>query len=128
MFITRHGEQRLMERVGIQKASVRRHVNNVLKKGYCINEVPEPLELWLKCEIRYPDNEVLNTRVYGNYVYLFSKYYHLITVILIPTSVRQDVNRLNKGTKQHWNNPEDEYSEFDEDDLDDDSYEEWWLS
>lgn len=128
MIITKHGEQRIIERVGIQKASVRRHVKNVLKKGYRINEAPEPLELWLKCEIRYPDDEVRTTRVFGNYVYLFSKYNQLITVILIPTSVRQDVNRLNKGPKQHWNHPEDDYSEYNEDDLDDDYYEDGWLS
>lgn len=132
MYITRHGEKRIVERVGINKASVSRHVSKVLNKGYGIDKAKKELEYWMNYKLAQYDNTACNMKVYGNYLYLFSKEYDLITVLLIPLEIRKIMNRSKKSKKYYMIEEDDfsyDYEDEDEYDVDDyDGYEEGWLS
>jgi hypothetical protein len=79
--VTKHAEKRMKQRLGLNRKASCRHATMVLNKGKKHNEASGRLKRYLdKLFLEYKSSN--NTRVYGEYVYLFNRN-NLITVFEI---------------------------------------------
>ena len=83
--ITKHAEERLKERFGIKRKSMKRIVNRVLKKGLDHKEAKGKVKKYMT-ELYLKQEKANNIRIYGSDVYVF-KYETLITVLHLPSDI-----------------------------------------
>lgn len=90
MKITKHGEERVRERLGIPKKAVEREIERVMKYGRRRTEFKGPIRAYL--DHRFRMGIVFKTYadvwVYGNNIYLISGEQYLITAWPIPKKYR----------------------------------------
>ena len=88
MRVTRHGNNRARERIGIPKKAVERNAETALLFGLDISQSTGSLRRYLSALYERYDGAAGNIRVYGNFVYIFN-YDILITVLNLPTEYRR---------------------------------------
>jgi len=96
MRITEHANQRIKERVGLNKKARTRHTKLALKRGMKHIEAPAPLKKYLNTLfLRY--NSGNNMRVYNHKVFIFQGE-TLITVLNLPNEFKKYVMRRKSGS------------------------------
>lgn len=98
MRITRHGEDRANERVGLNKKALKRLMPRVLKNGVMRAEVTGSLRRYLdKLFLKYKSGN--NIRVYGEHIYIIQNR-TLITVLPLPTKYKTLIKKQNAKHKK----------------------------
>ena len=92
MYVTRHAEMRIRERLGIPRSAVRRNVAKALNEGIPYYETNGPLKTYLRW-LFLQKQEANNIRVMCHYVYLFKEEL-LITVVPLPSKYRKIADKL----------------------------------
>lgn len=89
MILTPHAQARVIERVGLKKRAVHRHVTKVWHVGQDLGQVDGYLKLWISTKTR--DDHAY--RIFGQhlYVYGFNDFGEVacITVLDIPKDITQ---------------------------------------
>ena len=99
MYVTKHGNKRSRERIGIPKKAVDRNAKNALENGLTHGQTRGGLKRYLDFLYFHGNGEANNMRVYGDHVYLFHDEI-LITVLNVPPEYRKQAAKLQrkKGT------------------------------
>lgn len=93
VIVTKHGSQRLKERLGLTKKARARYTNRAYNQGYSITEAKGGLKKWM-IKTYLKQETAGEMRVYGNHCFLFDKSREkedamaLITVLLLPVCFR----------------------------------------
>ena len=99
--ITRHAEERLKQRFGLKKKSIKRIVNRVLEQGLSHKEAKGKVKAYMT-ELYLKQERANNIRIYGEDVYVF-RFNTLITVLHLPrdiTSALLHNRERRKGNKK----------------------------
>lgn len=96
--LTKHSEERLRERNGLNKGSVNRVVEKAYIYGIKHNETKGNLNKWIT-SLYFKQHTANNVRLYGDKAYLFNGE-KLITVIQIPNNLIDIVNKIAKKKKE----------------------------
>lgn len=99
MYVTRHAEMRIRERLGIPKSAVKRNAAKALSEGIPYCETNGPLKIYLQW-LFLQKQEANNIRVMCRYVYLFQEEL-LITVIQLPSEYRKIADKLTRRKKSN---------------------------
>ena len=90
--VTRHGDRRTRERMGIPRSAVKRMAAKAMTEGFTRQDCSGSLRRYL--DFLYHYNETANNiRVWSEKVWIFSDNY-LITVLDLPTRYRNAANSL----------------------------------
>jgi len=101
--ITRHGEQRIRERVGLPKKAVKRCAMRAMTNGLSYNEANGELLKYLNRLSKDSHGGWCdNIKVYGDKVYLFYGLI-LVTVLTIPTKHRKQAIRQQRRKREGMN-------------------------
>lgn len=87
--ITRHAEQRMRERLGLNKKSIERMAQRAYESGMHHNETKGNLNKWIT-SIYFKNKNANNIRIYGNMLYIFCNDI-LVTVFQIPHRLSKDL-------------------------------------
>ena len=91
--VTRHGEQRAIERLGLKKKSVQRMAERALDKGIRHSDTKSSLNRYLtKIYLNY--EKANNIRIYGQGIYIFNDEI-LLTVYDLPNKYK-DIHKFLK--------------------------------
>ena len=90
--VTKHAEERLKERNGLNKKSIERMAAKALYEGVSHSHTNGRLHKWIT-SIYMKKRVANNIRLYGDKAYLF-KGYVLITVIQIPQNLMKDLGEM----------------------------------
>ena len=91
--VTRHGNKRLKERLGLDKKARQRHASRAYEQGYSIDEARSGLRKWM-INTYFKQEKAGEMRVYGDHCFLFDRSrdqegaVSLITVLLLPKCFR----------------------------------------
>ena len=96
-YVTRHGEQRIRERIGVKKKGCRRLADKVLQKGIRPDETTGHLNLYLNGMLEVK-NGVNQIRVYGDKIFLYENI-RLVTVKQTPREYMKIILQLLKEKK-----------------------------
>lgn len=92
MVVTKHAEQRIRERMGINKRAVRRAAQKALDEGAMHSECAGAMKKWLdKQAIAY--DRKMKWRVYSGFVWAFTFDDALITIIPLGKTMLKGVPR-----------------------------------
>lgn len=91
--VTEHAEDRLGERVGLNKSSVERMANIALEKGISRNDTSGRLRRYLDKLFLSHDKIANNMKIYGQFIYIFNEV-TLITVLSLPNEYTKTVNKM----------------------------------
>ena len=97
MYITKHAEERIVERVGINKKAVSRNARNAIERGYTLDQTKGALASWIAM---HSEKDYV-PKLYGNCLYIFSSQYELITVLIIPASIFTHADTYIDGKNSH---------------------------
>ncbi len=92
--LTRHGKQRMKERLGLPKRALRRHVKIVLKEGLTHNQLNGSLLSYINWQVIKFRHNCNRPIVHGHHLYIFNDD-TLITVLELPTKLKCLADRLN---------------------------------
>lgn len=92
--ITKHAEQRLSERNGLNKKSNQRIVERVLLNGISHNQTKGRLNKWVN-SLWFYNKQANNIKLYGDKAYIFVNE-KLITVLQIPSDLTKDMKKMIK--------------------------------
>lgn len=99
MNVTYHAMQRIKERVGLPKRTVQRTAKKAFEDGlsyiHTKGNLRNYFEYLYKKTLKTP-----NIRIYGEFVYLFSKDNVLITVFGLPPQYKKEVKKMLKKRNQ----------------------------
>ena len=88
MRVSRHGERRARQRVGLPKKSVERNAQRVLTEGIGYREASGPLRRYISWLYEFYDGNGNKIRIYGDKVCIFHDSI-LITVLNVPGEHRK---------------------------------------
>ena len=101
--LTYHGEDRIMEREGLNKKSVQKIANKALKDGIKHSDTVGSLKRFLD-KLYLAHKNANNIRILNRKVYLFHKEFDgrnvLITVINLPYKYHKTVDKIKNKIKQ----------------------------
>ena len=89
VYITKHAEQRLKERVGLSKKALQRAADTAFEKGIRHNETIGDLNKWVTSKF-FQNTNANNIRLYNDKAWIFAGD-RLITVIQIPASLKRNL-------------------------------------
>lgn len=92
--ITKHAEERLIERCGLNKKSVQRIADKAFNDGIRHGQTKGSLKKWID-GLYFTNKTANNIRLYGDKAFIFTNE-RLITVIQIPSNLRNDMKVLLK--------------------------------
>ena len=87
VYITKHAEQRLKERVGLNKKALQRAADTAFEKGIRHNETIGDLNKWVTSKF-FQNTNANNIRLYNDKAFAGDR---LITVIQIPASLKRNL-------------------------------------
>lgn len=101
VYVSRHGYERMKERMGFNKSAARRMSQRAYKEGVGVHNSNGALQRYLESkDDYYPDNNII--RIYGNAVYCFkygqygedesTSYLMLVTVYPLPKKYNSRAN------------------------------------
>lgn len=97
--VTRHGEQRMRERVGLPKKAVRRAAARAISDGLSRAEAEGALRRYMDWLYHRGRGEMDNIRIYGNNVFMFAGL-TLVTVLTVPCMHRKQAMRQQKKKRE----------------------------
>lgn len=92
--ITRHAEQRMRERLGLNKKSIERMAQRAYDNGICHSETRGNLNKWIT-KVYFSNKNANNIRLYRNMLYIFCNDV-LVTVFHVPHKLSKDLDRFLK--------------------------------
>jgi len=92
--VTKHAEERLIERCGLNKKSVQRMSDKAFNDGIRHGQTKGNLKKWVD-GLYFTNKTANNIRLYGDKAFIFMNE-RLITVIQIPSNLRNDMKVLLK--------------------------------
>lgn len=92
--VTKHAEERLIERCGLNKKSVQRIADKAFNDGIRHGQTKGNLKKWVD-GLYFTNKTANNIRLYGDKAFIFTNE-RLITVIQIPSNLRNDMKVLLK--------------------------------
>lgn len=98
IILTKHAEERLKDRIGLNKKSLKRNAQKAFDYGYKHSDVKGQLRKYV--DKIYLENRDRNTyfdniRIYGDKVYLFKENV-LVTVMQIPANLTKNLKSMIK--------------------------------
>jgi len=102
--VTKHGEKRARNRLGIPKKSVEKYVSKAMECGLTHAESTGNLHKYLDKLYLSHDNYA-TAHIYHQYVYLFSGD-RLVTVFILPNSLRKSAEKQFCRKNQVYTNKE----------------------
>ena len=97
MKVTKHAYKRARKRLGLSKKALDRHMQKVMNFGIMRKDFEGALRLYLDERFQAhkdKDGSHAKLRVYGRFLYLFSKKNKLITIIMIPSKYNKYLDEL----------------------------------
>jgi len=98
LYISRHAEQRLRERSGLNKSSVIRIAHRAYNRGISHCETKGDLKKWIS-ELYLHSGTANNIKIYGDKAFLFH-YNELITVLQVPQRFANNMSNYVKQKKR----------------------------
>jgi len=89
VYITKHAEKRLKERIGLNKKVLQRAAETAYEKGIRHNETIGNLNKWVTAKF-FQNTNANNIRLYNDKAWIFAGD-RLITVIQIPSSLKRNL-------------------------------------
>lgn len=83
VLLTKHGEERMRQRLGLNRKACQRQAQTAYDRGQQHSEVKGRAKRFLD-KLYLAHRNATNLRVYGGYAYLFAGC-ELVTVLLLPT-------------------------------------------
>lgn len=96
--VTRHGEKRIRQRVGINKKAVAKNADKALVYGLDHNRAKGRLKHYIEWLYNKCGGTGNNIRVYNGYVYVFHDE-TLITILYLPNEYRRSAQEQQKGAE-----------------------------
>lgn len=90
---SKHGSDRMRERMSVNKKSVQRVAENAFERGLHHNETNGSLHRFLD-SLYLSHKTARNIRVYNNEIFIFSVERNLITVIDLPSKYQSVVKKM----------------------------------
>lgn len=89
MSVSKHASKRIRERLNIPKKSHKKLYENMLKRGYSVDQLKGNLSIWVKVILMTKSRKGI---VYNNHLFILdSKNDTLITVYKIPPKLLKDL-------------------------------------
>lgn len=88
--LSNHGEDRIVERMGLPKKAVKRQFKLALERGYVQGDTKGNLNKWLTSVALHMPRDAHNVVLYNSYVFIYSKQNGddvLITVLPVPANL-----------------------------------------
>ena len=104
IIVTKHAQQRIRERCGLNKSAVQRFAEIAYEQGLKHGELKGNLKKWVDKEYFY-NKTADNIRLYGDKCYIFRKN-KLITIIQVPHNLIKDLNAQMSERKNKTNMPD----------------------
>lgn len=101
VYITRHAEQRLKERVGLGKKALQRTAEAAYDKGIKHCETTDNHNKW-DTSLYFANRNANNIRLYNDKAWIFSDQ-KLITVIQVPVSLKSSLKEMLDHKKNSGN-------------------------
>ena len=98
MKVTKHANDRLKERNGLNKKSCARISEKAFREGITHSQTKGSLNKWIT-SLYFKNKKANNIRLYGDKAYIFCSE-TLVTVLPIPNNLLKDVNRIRKSLKE----------------------------
>ena len=95
--VSRHGSDRMRQRIGFNKRAVERTAKIAYLKGITNKNISGSFRRYLD-EVAAKEGNI-QIRIHGNYVYLFGLNGVLVTVLEVPRQFRQVVKNLRRRRK-----------------------------
>ncbi len=106
VIITKHAEQRLKERVGLNKKALQRAAEAAYSKGIRHQETTGNLKKWVT-SLYFNNKAANNIRLYNGKAWIFAEQ-KLITVIQVPASLQNSLRKMSERKRIHHSNTEKE--------------------
>lgn len=101
MKVSRHGKERVAERVGVGKSKANRQATLALERGYHVHELAGNLQKWAVSQVYYSNKKRSKVILYNNNLFVFdSSDDTLITVIPLPSNLKKAYASLTKKSKK----------------------------
>ncbi len=92
--ISKHAEERLKERCGLNKKACKRIVQKAFDEGITHSQTKGRLNKWIT-SLYFKNQRADNIRIYGDKAYIFCGAI-LVTVIQVPASLMKDLKQMVK--------------------------------
>jgi hypothetical protein len=99
--VSRHGERRARQRVGLPKRAVERNAQRALVEGIGYREASGALRRYISWLYELYDGNGNNIRIYNGYVYVFHDTL-LITVLFVPLEHRKRAEAAQKKRRNDF--------------------------
>lgn len=97
--LSHHAETRLKERCGLQKKSMQRMADRAFEHGYDYSQTTGAVRTWLDTR-KLANGQETTFRLYGDICYVFGYNNTLITVLHIPTELKNWKKYIKVPTKK----------------------------
>lgn len=101
--ITKHAEQRLKERMGLNKKVLQRAAETAYDKGVKHQETTGNLKKWVT-SLYFNNQAANNIRLYNGKAWIFAEQ-KLITVIQVPASLQDSLREMSERKKNRCPGP-----------------------
>lgn len=88
--VSKHAEQRMRERCGLNKKSIERIAQKAYNKGIKHESTKGRLNKWITC-VYFKNTKANNIRLYGDMLYIFCDNV-LVTVFQIPHNIAKNLS------------------------------------
>lgn len=92
--ISKHAEERLKERCGLNKKACKRIAQKAFDEGITHSQTKGRLNKWIT-SLYFKNKRADNIRIYGDKAYIFCNVV-LVTVIQVPVSLMKDLKQMVK--------------------------------
>lgn len=90
--VSRHAEQRMRERCGLNKKSVERMAQKAFDRGIMHSQTRGKLYNWVTSKY-FVNQKANNLRIYGDYLYIFDENV-LVTVFRVPNNLLKNIENM----------------------------------
>lgn len=101
VIVSRHAQERLKERCGLNKKSIQRMAEKAYTYGISRVEMNGRLHKWATSIARSGVSNATNVKLYGDKLFLFDRAI-LVTVIQVPSNILKDMDKMIRREKQKY--------------------------
>lgn len=95
MHVTKHGEDRMIQRLSTSKKNTSKEAEKALERGIRTNETTGNLRRYLD-SIFFKNTHCTNIRIYNRNVFLFDTFNNLVTVFALPSTLHAAEDKIKK--------------------------------
>lgn len=99
VIVSRHAQERLKERCGLNKKSIQRMTEKAYTNGISRIEMNGRLHKWATSIARSGVSNATNVKLYGDKLFLFDRAI-LVTVIQVPPNILKDIDKMIRKEKK----------------------------